>query len=105
MRTAWKLARLAVRLATQPSSKVIRALAMSSNPPKTPTPTASTDRTGASTSDKTRSMSWIIRSRTTPMSVDRKVYVPKRSAAMYLGRNGTLSRVESAGLNRSMCPT
>ena len=39
------------------------------------------------------------------MSVERKVYVESRSALTYLGRSGMPSSAESAGLNRSMCPT
>ena len=48
-------------------------------------PSASTFRSGERTSDSTRSMSWIIRSSTTPTSVERKVKPEVRTASMNLG--------------------
>lgn len=63
--------RLALRLATQPFSNWIRALAMSSLFESTVTPTLSIFAIGDFTSSITMPMSWIIRSRTTPTSVPR----------------------------------
>ena len=47
---------------------------------------ASTFRSGEFTSDSTRSMSWIIRSSTTPMSVERKLNEPQRDGFDVAGR-------------------
>ena len=99
------LIRLAVTLATHPFSKVSRAFTMSSCPPNACAPRAYTSLTGLRTSDRIRSRSWIIRSRTTPMSVDRPVNGPCRSASISLGVSGRRIRFSNAGLNRSMCPT
>src|ERR1051326_1066782 len=65
------LMRLAVTFATQPSSKCSRTLAMSSLRLSTGTPTASMLQSGECTKCKMTSRSWIIKSRTTPMSVAR----------------------------------
>jgi hypothetical protein len=67
----FRLMRLALRLATQPFSNSMRALAMSSVFESTLTPTLSILRIGDFTSASTMPMSWIIRSSTTPTSVPR----------------------------------
>ena len=70
-RSLLKLTRLAVTLATQPPAKRSLALAMSSRPESTGTPTASSASSGRPTRSWIRSMSWIIRSSTTSTSVPR----------------------------------
>ena len=51
----------------------IRAFATSSCSPNKLRPTAATDRTGAWIMERSKSRSWIIKSKTTPISVDRNV--------------------------------
>src|SRR6266540_4315435 len=68
LRTRSGLIRLEVTFATQPSSKCSRALAISSLRLSTGTPTASILHKGERTKCKMTSKSWIIKSRTTPMS-------------------------------------
>ena len=100
-----RVMRLAVTCATQPLANSSRAFTMSSCPPNTAAPTADTFFTGAPTSESNRSRSWIIRSSTAPMSIERPVNGPCRSASMNLARIGRFRSSSNAGLNRSMCPT
>jgi hypothetical protein len=72
-RTPSWLTREALSVATQPDWNSSRAWATSSWPPSTDSPRACTRRSGERTSHSTRSRSWIIRSSTTPTSVERKV--------------------------------
>ena len=53
--------------------------------PGSATPKASTDRNGERTSESTTSMSWIIRSNTTPTSIERNVKPDARTASMNFG--------------------
>ena len=73
-------------VATQPLAKRTRALAMSSCALATGAPTASTLSIGLSTSDSTRSRSWIIRSRITDTSVPRGLNGAMRTQSIYSGR-------------------
>ena len=60
---------------------------------------------GLRTSDSTRSMSWIIKSSTTPTSIERKVNPLARTASIYLGWRSSAAAAWKAGLNRSTWPT
>ena len=99
-RTASRLTRDTEKFATQPHSNWIRALAMSSSLPTTFSPTASILRTSLWTIDNTRSKSWIIRSSTTPISVERNVNPLVRTVSIYFGSamcgdSGGKSRIET----------
>ena len=100
----FKLIRLAVRLATQPFSNVIRALAMSGLSLTTATPLACTFFTGDPTTVSTMSMSWIIRSSTTLTSVPRGLNCARRCVSMNMGRSKWGSAARKAGLKRSTWP-
>ena len=104
-RSLLKLTRLAVTLATQPPSKCSLALAMSSRPESTGTPTASTAASGAPTSSWIRSMSWIIRSSTTSTSVPRGWNGAMRCDSTNSGRSITSPSASTAALKRSRWPT
>ena len=91
--------------ATQPFSKRSRAFAMSSPRLNTGTPTASTLFNGERTRCRMISMSWIIRSSTTPISMLRFGYGESRCDSMKRGRVSRDSSAPSTGLNRSMWPT
>ena len=104
-RSLLKLTRLAVTLTTQPPSKRRRALAMSSRPESTGTPTASTATSGVPTSSWIRSMSWIIRSSTTSTSVPRRLNGATRWDSTNSGRSSTSSSARIAALKRSRWPT
>jgi hypothetical protein len=92
-------------VATQPFSKVRRALQTSSTPPMTDTPVASTLATGLLARFSTMSMSWIMTSSTTPTSIDRNVSGLTRVTSMNRGRTSSRDIARTTGLNRSMCPT
>ncbi len=97
--------RLAVRFATQPLGNVNRALAMSMFRVSTGMPTASM-RSGCSPRICCRmSRSWIIRSRTTSMSVARSEKGPMRWASTKRGLRMRPPMHSSAELNHSRCPT
>ena len=81
-RSVFSEMRLAVMVATQPFWKRTRALAMSSCSLLTAAPTASTLAIGLSTKERTRSRSWIIRSRMTETSVPRGLKGAMRAASI-----------------------
>ena len=97
--------RLAVIVATQPLTNRTRALAMSSDGEDTAAPNASTLSISLSTSDSTRSRSWIIRSRITDTSVPRGLYGAIRVASIYNGRVIRLLIARCSAENRSKWPT
>ena len=80
---------LAARVATTPLAKVSRASATSFVAVAIEAPDAATETTGAPASVSARSMSWIIRSRTTSTSVARPVHGVRRTQTI---RRGAVTR-------------
>jgi hypothetical protein len=97
--------RLAVISATAPPSKTSLALAMSIRDVSTGVPTAWNESRGLSTRPSTRSMSWIIRSSTTPTSVPRGPNGASRSDSRKRGSSRCGRAPRTAGLYRSTWPT
>ena len=83
----------------------MRAFARSSWGPKTGTPTASIRSASSPTRWLTRSRSWIIRSITTPTSVERRVNGASRWTSRKAGAAPSRSRADRTGLKRSTRPT
>jgi len=105
VRRAAGLIRDAVRSATSPDENTSLARAASSNPPVATMPRASTRSSLPGASDRTRSMSWIMRSWTTPTSMERKEKGPSRDDSMAAILPACASAIRQAGLNRSTWPT
>ena len=105
LRSAAAATRLVASVATMPFSNTTRASATSFHRVATDTPLAATETTGDAASVSTRSMSWIIRSRTTSTSTARPDHGVRRTHSISRGATTRSLSARNAGAKRSMCPT
>src|SRR5580700_1363599 len=105
LRTRSVETRLAVTLATVPVENSMRACAISTLSVITGMPTAFRSTTGAPTSARRMSRSWIITSYTTSISRLRGVKTPRRCTSKNIGLETIFRAAVTAGLKRSRWPT